>query len=392
MILTSAPCMPKGTYHIGNAISAICTDVIANYCRYVHDDQNIVSISAPWNLHGLPFERMYIDTFNDIDYNGILNLALRHTSNAINEIRTFIKSDYYIEHFDSQEDFVDFCIDCFIKLIEKRFIVKYEGIYCLDINKIVHTIDCSAAFELTTYFPPFTKNSITNHFTTLNGYYPMVKQRAFTVTFNYCGETIRLNPIFQSLVYPIYLIKKYNSNTVDYFISCSGFSMNKWHYLRQLVSLALIKEVPISCIFTHGVVLGKDGKPMSKHSDNAICPSDLCRGTYDYLYIRYVLIRSISIHNITIDLVKCKKEYDSIKQKLQQIYSGMRIYPFSSDKMVHLDHVEKYLYKKKFSVALESFYLFLRHSDFNENGEIEDYDRIKKCFCVFFGEINDEQR
>ncbi len=389
MIVVSAPCLPKSTYHCGNAISAIYAELIANYFKVFRDEKKQIIIPTPWNLHGKPFEEMYyLDYHKHGSYDEILAYAMERLGDAENEIKTFINDPTkYERHCDTDRDFVEYTKDRFIKLIKDGYIIKVNGNWMFDTNKVISGNELCTMLSEIHVIPNYDKATIIKQSKTFNGLYPLSKDREFTVKASYSGEEISINPIFQSFIFPNYLLDVYGEDKISYFVSGRGFSMHKWHYYRQLVSIALEGSCSISNIALHGTIMGNDFQIMSKHSDNCIQPSDLSDDPTDILFVRYVLIRSISVNDIPIYLEKYKKEYERIKEKLLII---QRKREFGCDKTNEniLKQIEELLYKNKYSAALEMFYVYLKKLKIYEDVDQSICKTITKIYKVFFGDLN----
>src|SRR5438876_5979498 len=50
-IILNTPCMPKGSYHVGNAISQIITDVLAAFHRTIDPHQHYMYVNHAWNVN-----------------------------------------------------------------------------------------------------------------------------------------------------------------------------------------------------------------------------------------------------------------------------------------------------------------------------------------------------
>lgn len=383
MIVMSAPCMPKECYHFGNAISVIYADVLAKYLEYI--DSNPVKIARLWNLHGFPYEKLFYEKrgYNG-NYNEIFQFAEENKKNAMKEVSLFMQGDSIIDYSDTDEDFCDYTRETFLELIYNGFICEKNNIWYFDTSRMINQNLVEKVFEDICVSPGYLKKAIINQKNTFDSFYPLSKEREFTVSCMHDGKPIKINPIFQSFVYPLYLAKKNNQEKVDYLVCGSGFSMLKWNYYRQLVCYALKGDYSIKNLVFHGTILGEDGKPMSKHSNNCIMPSDICLD--DDLFLRYCLIRSISTNDIPVFLEKYRIEFMKIEPKLRKSIFNDNYGPINNQYSKIIDDIFYYLEKLKFGVALESYYVYLRKVEMSNTPDRETMIKVKTLNRIFFGE------
>lgn len=376
--------MPKESYHCGNAISSIITDIIVRYNRVFDNERDIFSVVTPWNLHGLPYEKMFAEQFGYYGtYTEIKDFSNDYMKIAEQQVSLFLEeSKNNISHSDTDCCFLDFTEECFIKLIERNYIVSRNGDWFIDTNLLLHKFDINLVFQSIHCYPDYHKASIINQRNTLDGFYPISKKRVFTVTTHYKGDVISVNPIFQSFIYPLYLAERFHKNRVAFQVGGAGFSM-KWQYFKQLISLALTGQISVDNLVLHGTILGHDGKPMSKHSCNILQPSDLYEIFMDKNFVRYVLIRSISNNNNVVQLEKSIGEFKRIAPIIQQIEIG-RLKPLKNGTENLLDSIFIYLKNNKFNLALESYYVYLKNMNFSENGDLKIQNRVRSINQVFF--------
>lgn len=384
MIVCSSLCMPKDKYHVGNAISAIYSELIANYL-YWERGEKVKLLSSPWNLHGLPYEKLFFEEHGVAgNYNDILLYAKRKVELARSELASFASDKWKESLYDTDIDFVDYTKEVFLRLVELGFIIKVDKNWVIDTKKIITKFEISDLLEPMKTFPANEKRTIIGQKNTFDGLYPISKNRAFTVKCCYKNEEICINPIFQSIIISNFLCEKYQSSKVSYFVCGSGFSSHKWHYYRQLISAALTGDTSIENIVFHGIILGEDNKPMSKHSDNCISP----RSLYDLIdnkkFVRYFLIRCISNNNNPINMRKIIAEYKKISGKLE-LLENHTVCLVESKNEIYLDEIERYMKEYKFGIALEMFYVYLKKTNFVATGEAGcSWRRVKRIYNIFF--------
>lgn len=385
MIITSSPCLPKASFHCGNAISSLSADLISRCQKEIRKGPEPLVIPTPWNLHGLPYERLYMETYGrEGSYEDILSFTKDYVAAAAEETAYFLHTGEHIgQHSDTDSDFVAFTEECFVKLIEMGYVVKAEEVWYIDTKRLLQEYEISSILERVSCYPEYHRASIIKEQKTFDNYYPISKHRVFTAKACYKGETICINPIFQSFIYPLYLAQQYGEKCVFAFTGGSGFSSLKWHYYRQLISVVLTNNHSVDTIFLHGTILGDDRKPMSKHSSNTLHPSDLYRMQMERNFVRYVLIRSISDNNIPIQLEKAVTEYKKIKRKLLQIQNTL-LKPVPNGKEGLLQEAQKYLTEYRFNLALETFYVYLKGTQFSEEGDEQVAGQLKLLFRIFF--------
>src|SRR3989344_869959 len=302
VVILNSPCLPKKSYHCGNAVSQIISEIIFSFFSKFDNMSEFYYVNDSWNLHGLPFEKMYCDQYGIIgNYKEIKEFAEKHIQYAKEEKRFFsaIKQDSYaINHSDTDADFVSYTVELFQYLYKGNYIKKNAEDYFLDLS-IVSTNKKINNIDNINIFPSHHAKTITNDSSMIHNNYALTKNRVFSPRIKIGNTTCVINPIFQSFIYPLYISKKYN---IDYpvfaQISSSGHGMLKWHYLRNIISHLLSQNIPYRNLILHGNILGNDGKRMSKYSNNIIQPSDLHKILPDKRFIRHVLIKSISDNDL----------------------------------------------------------------------------------------------
>ena len=386
MIITSSPCLPKESYHCGNAISSIITDLIFRYNFFLGNEQRIFSLATPWNLHGLPYERMFAEQFGHYGtYGEIKTFSADYVKMAEKQVSLFLDTtnENYIAHNDIDSCFIEFTVECFIRLIENKFIVQRGGEWFIDTKLLLNEFNIDSAIRSIYCYPDYHKASIIKERNTFDSFYPISKKRIFSPTVCYKGDVISVNPIFQSFIYPLFLAERFHENRVAYQVGGAGYSMLKWQYFKQLISLALTGQTSVENMVLHGTILGYDGKPMSKHSTNTLQPSDLYEMFRDRNFVRYTLIRSISNSNIPIQLDKSTREYNRVKPMLRQIEIDF-LKPLKNGTEQLLDQVCVYLRSNKFNLALESYYVYLKKVKLSKYGDIDIQRRIRLLNQIFF--------
>ncbi len=385
MIITSSPCLPRTSFHCGNAISSLSADLISRCQKEIRKELKLVIIPTPWNLHGLPYEKMYLETYGrEGSYEDILSFTKDYVAAAAEETTYFLcPGENMDQHSDTDLDFVKFTEECFVKLIEMGYVVKIKEDWYINTGRLLQKYEIGRILESVSCYPEYHRASIIKEQKTFDSYYPISKQRIFTAKACYKGEMICINPIFQSFLYPLYLTQLYGEERVFAFTGGSGFSSLKWHYYRQLISVVLKNTPSIDEIFLHGTILGVDRMPMSKHSNNTLQPSDLYRMQRDRNFVRYALIRSISDNNIPIQIKKAMTEYKKIEWKLRQIHDSL-LKPVLNGKEILLQKSQKYLTEYRFNLALETFYVYLKGTRFSEEGDTQIAEQLMHLFRIFF--------
>lgn len=384
MIICSSLCMPKDKYHIGNAISAIYSELIAKH-YYYQKGETAILLSSPWNLHGIPYERLFLEE-NRVNgtYNDILLFAKGKIEYARKELSSFASNKWTENLCDTDEDFVQYTVETFLRLVELGFIIKIDKNWVIDTKKIISMYDISDLLQPMKTIPSNEKRTIISQSNTFDGFYPISKDRVFTVKCCYKNEEICINPIFQSFIMANFLSEKYGSSKVSHFVCGSGFSSHKWHYYRQLISAALTGDTSIERIVFHGIVLGDDNRPMSKHSDNCISPRSLFELIDDRMFVRYFLIRCISNNDKQINTNMLIDEYKRISSKLELLENDT-ICLVENKNEEFLDEVEMHMKDYKFGIALEMFSVYLRKTAFVSAREIGySWRRIKRIYNIFF--------
>ena len=379
--------MPKETFHCGNAISSIVADIISRYNKIWKGESESYSVLLPWNLHGLPYEKMFFERYGYVgDYIAIRDFAIEYVGVAEQQAQYFLGAPQNIfPHCDTDNSFLEFTQECFLKLIEKKYIVLYNGDWFIDTNSLLKRYNIDLELKAIQCYPNYRLSSIIHQKNTFDGLYPISKKRIFTAVVCYKGDTITVNPIFQSFIYTTYLAMCFHERSVAFQIGGAGFSMLKWQYFRQLISLALTGHISVDNLVLHGTILGSDGKPMSKHRNNTLQPSEIYEEFKDKNLVRYTLIRSISNNDIPIQIEKSVNEFKRIFPKLQQIEMGI-LKPIKNGSEYLLSEVIIYLSGSKFSAALETYYRYLKEVILSENGDADILNMIKKINNIFFVE------
>lgn len=393
MIITCSPCMPKRSYHCGNAISSIYADLVYRYHREYDSCEIYHVINTPWNVHGLPYANIFQETYHrNGSYEEILDLANEQIAFACRETSCFLQRDQCTaDCCDADKDFVAYTKECFIKLIENGMLVNRENVWYIDTAAFLQKYDLNEIFSDIQCVPTYHKPAIVKQQNTFNDLYPISKARSFTVSFEYQRQQIDVNPIFQSFIYLNWLMVRFQQPIVDYLVGGSGFSMLKWQYYRQIISTALVHDVSVHTLLLHGTILGEDLKPMSKHSTNCIQPSQLYALSSDSNLVRYILIRSLSVNNLKIQQDKFLKEYRRIQNLLPAISTGLR-FPELGSSVSELDLALFYIQQYKFSLALETFYLYLRRTVFLPQGDFEAFQKVQKLYNIFFNSATPHPR
>lgn len=391
VLFLNSPCQPKKTYHCGNAISQIVSEICVNYFAEFKKDFNIYYVKNSWNLHGIPFEKSYFDEFGkDGDYEEIKIFSERYINNALKEKSLFCYLNQkinIIDYKDTEHSFNEYTQKKFIDLYENGFLKKENGELFLDLSKILRDDYQYNNVDEINIFPKYHSNTITNNSRMIGNKYQLTKQRIFTTRVNIDGHTYSINPIFQSFIFPLYISDKYKT---DYpaFLQVSSSWQLKWHYLRNIISRLLSKKSPYSNLFLHGIIMGEDGNRMSKNSNNAISPSDLYNIIPDSRFIRHTLINSISDKEICIQVKPSISQFNNILDKLNIIKSNKfkinNLY-FDGKK---INNIIEDLDKNKIKKAFSDFYYLIKKNDFiitdNETSEVTE--NIFKIYRIFYGE------
>lgn len=366
--------MPKNSYHVGNAISQIITDVLVAFHRTMASPgERYIYINHAWNVHGLPFEQLYTEatgqrgTYQDIE------VFTRHAiQKALQEKQFFVdycQQEDNVSYIDTDPTCKEFCRDCFYTLAKRGYILEYQGECFLNLEKFFceEKEDWLASITTMDVSPPYHRAGILANQQTLGGLFPLTKQhRVFTPAITYHHANYMLNPIFQSLVYPCYIASRFHSTMPTLLqVSASGHGMLKWHYLRTILSYLLTQTIPYHHLLLHGTVLRADGTPMSKHKQNSLQPSDLYQRRADPSFIRYVLLKSVSTKDIPLQLQVAENEYLRVADKVARLHSGyfllqneLEILPMLTRSLAllqgyHIKHAFEYFYLalKKAQVA-----------------------------------------
>lgn len=126
------------------------------------------------------------------------------------------------------------------------------------------------------------------------------------------------------------------------------------------ISTMLDFEAPYKKVYMHGTVLGQDGEKMSKHSQNAIRPSDIRESRN---CIRYILLRTFSEQDKLVQLEKGKNEFKKIENKIN-LMLGEGFITIDSSKVEIEKEIEKIftnLENFKLENAIETFYVLLKN-------------------------------
>jgi isoleucyl-tRNA synthetase len=131
--------MPKGSYHVGNAISQMITDVLVAFYRMIDPHQHYLYVNHAWNVHGLPFEQLYAGTRGHPgSYYDIQMFAEQCIEVAVQEKTYFV--DYSsqkdnITYIDTDPICKEFSAHCFHQLVGQDYIMEYQGECYLNLEK-----------------------------------------------------------------------------------------------------------------------------------------------------------------------------------------------------------------------------------------------------------------
>ncbi len=385
-VILNTPCLPKRSYHAGNAISQIVTDIVYRYSKYLNKGK-VFYVNHAWNVFGLVYENLAIEKYGTFEYEQTLALVNEEIQHAENEKRFFSEYDHdtsdFFTYIDSDPEFITYCEAQINKLDDLGYLKKLEDEFCLNIEKYLNedgVVRLGQMINRVLINPEYQSKSIVSNLNELDKYYPLTKKRRFAMQIRINGDDYALNPIFQSLLMPAYICKIAGTKLPCYFqASSSGHSMLKWHFLRIILNDILFGEVPYSHLFLHGNILGLNGKPMSKHAGNAVQPSELFRELKDKRFVRYMLIKSISFKDVLIQIDLSKNEYLKIKTKLDQLENGLRVK--STEKIVSLiEGGFKELERMNFKLALENLYLVCRKAELVDG--LEGNEELTKKFMA----------
>lgn len=364
VVILNSPCLPKKSYHCGNAVSQIISEILFSFFSKFDNTSEFYYVDDSWNLHGLPFEKMYYDQYGIVgNYKEIKEFAEKHIQYAKEEKNFFstIKQDYcIINHSDTDDDFVNYTVELFRSFCKSNYIKKNAENYSLDLSTVLADKQISNISDIN-IFPIYHAKTIINDFGMIHGNYTLTKDRIFSPSIKIDNMTYVINPIFQSFIYPLYITKKYN---IDYpvfaQISSSGHGMLKWHYLRNIISHLLSQNVPYKNLILHGNVLGNDGKRMSKYSNNAIQPSNLHEIMPDKRFVRHVLIKSISDNDLQLQTQTSFSEFNKIKNKLDFLQSTNFCVNNEVLLNIFLNKIKDNLKSFKIKKSFDLLYLVLR--------------------------------
>lgn len=376
-IILNTPCMPKANYHCGNAVSQIVSDIYYKFFKTFNKSSNYLYVYEAWNLHGLPFEKMYSENEDvKLTYTDTEKFA-ESLINAARLEKSFFTSysnndSNLLSYMDNDKDFMQYCADSFELLMKRKYLVyeKIEGEYYLDIEKFIIEYGIpkyAESIRSINIIPKFHENTIIDQHKFLNKLYPITKKRNFSQIIKTPEGLLSLNPIFQSFLYPIYMANKYNSEYPCFLqVSSAGHGMLKWHYLRNIISLILTNKVFCKNLYLHGDILGLDGQRMSKHKNNTIKPSDLFLIINDNIFVRYVLIKSISEKDIPLQIDLARSEYLKLNKKLKNISKNCYNIDNYPEIKFHLDAAVSFLRDYKIKLSFEQFYIAIKMANIIE--------------------------
>ena len=373
---------------MGNALSQIALDVYYKYYLWkAQNPEDIFYMTAAWNSHGLPYEKIYLeDVGTDPSYEDILKVAQKYISIAQEEENCFV--DYnlkpkknYIEYYDTDEEYIEYCKDKIQYLYREGFIKRKGEQLFLRLDKAID-LKSDLFINDIEFFPKHHKNSVLNILNTLNADYPLSKERKFTFKIEIEGSVYSINPIFQSILIPVFIREKYDMENL---LEITGKGLVKGHYLMCAISTILNFKPPYKKVYMHGTVLGDDRKRMSKHSENVIRPSDL-KGSRNF--VRYVLLRTFSEKDKLVQLKKGRNEYRKIESKLDIILK----YDFEIQDIdrTYLEKEMTRIYANlenfKLENAIEIFYSFMKRVRIKEtsNKIVDKEAKALKDLCRIF--------
>lgn len=386
--------MPKASYHCGNSVSQIISDIIFKYNK-IFNTGDFLYVRDAWNLHGKPSEDLFLEENpqKDLTYENVLTFSESLIEKAEDQKGLFLsRNDNDIIYKDTDTDFIKFSQEIITTLIENKFIKLKKNALWLDIKyffSIISPEEFQKKIDSIKIFPEEHRKSLISLQNSLNDLYPLTKNRTFAPKFELNNLSFSVNPILQSLIFPLFISKKFNCTYPCHTqVSSFGHSMIKWHYLRNIVSIALTNKPFCKNLVLHGSILGPDGKPMSKHSNNAIQPHDLLKIKNNKNFIRYTLIKSISTNTIPLQLNISLNEFNKIEKKLFELNSK-KIYILTDINVTrHLNNSIKLLGKNKIKAAFEEFFLALRKSKYtlnakDENRDMQDTEKLYQLSYIF---------
>ena len=398
-LILNTPCMPKANYHCGNAVSQIVSDISYKFFKTFDKSSSYSYVFEAWNLHGLPFEKMYSEN-KDIKftYTNIEKFAESLINDARKEKSFFttyhVNDSDLLSYIDTDKDFMQYCADSFEFLRQAEYLVyeKTESEYYLNIEKFINEYGIQKYAESIrgiNIIPKFHENTIIDQHKFLDKLYPITKKRNFSQIVETPNGLLSLNPIFQSFLYPIYMASKHNSEYPCFLqVSSAGHGMLKWHYLRNIVSLILTSNVFCKNLYLHGDILGLDGQRMSKHKNNTIKPSDLFLIINDNIFVRYVLIKSISEKDIPLQIDLAKSEYLKLNRKLKIIGKNCFNITNYPEIKFNLESAISFLRDYKIKLSFEQFYIAIKMANIIEcDGPCSrsgDSELMSSLYTIFF--------
>jgi valyl-tRNA synthetase len=390
-IILNTPCMPKGSYHVGNAISQIMTDVVAAFHRVMDPQQQVFYVNHAWNVHGLPFERLYTQAIGRPGtYAEIYTFAEQHIEAALTQKAYFADYRPQTHNFtflDADSTSIITTIECFHRLARQGYVVEQEGACYLNLEKF---LQCEretwqALVHQMHVVPAYHRPSILAQQQTLCGFFPLTKpQRVFVPSVTYHHTCYSLNPIFQSLVYPCIIATSCHTELPTLLqASASGHGMLKWHYLRSILCYLLTGTLPYQHLLLHGTLLGADATPMSKHKQNSIQPSDLFQRRADPAFVRYVLLKSLSAKDVPLQLEAAEHEYERIVHKGTLVQSGHFQLHNEQDIIPLLMHSLALLKDYQLKHAFEHFYLAMKKAHIEASSTQNSHALIARMYDIF---------
>lgn len=97
-VILNTPCLPKRSYHAGNAISQIVTDIVYRYSKYLNKGK-VFYVNHAWNVFGLVYENLAIEKYGTFEYEQTLALVNEEIQHAENEKRFFSEYDHDTSDF-----------------------------------------------------------------------------------------------------------------------------------------------------------------------------------------------------------------------------------------------------------------------------------------------------
>lgn len=391
LLVLSTPCLPKRSYHCGNALSSMVADLLwrAEYC---FGGAQAFVVSDAWNLHGLPYEKEFLVRESRVGgYAGIEGLASEALDFAQKEKDSLVKTSDGFVYRDTNPALVAFSRDALMSLRASGFADWRHGEMFLDIDKFMMSDGYASFIEAlrtdAVFSPGCHRASVVTQSRVFVGAFPLSKPRVFALRVDVEGRTIALNPIVQSFLYPRWILATYGaaSGCKKVLVSASGHGMLKWHYLRSLFSWMLEGRLPVEEFLMHGTVLGTDGSPMSKHASNAISPSALIARCGGASAARFVLLRSISEKDIPLQEARGLKEYRSIRPKLEKVFSLEWRIASEEQARAAFGRIRRAFAARRIHLAIEEWYVWLRHAELSPAaGSATALDRMAVDICALF--------